>query len=186
MYPALLLVLLVLGGCRATGAQLPTSTSSGKPFATRLAGIENLAQINEVLYRGSQPSAAGIRELSARGIKTVVNLRGSNAERADVEHAGMRSLHIAMQANLFGSEPPTDEQVRLFFTTVLDPAHQPVFFHCAYGKDRTGTLAALWRIEIDGWTPEEAIEEMQAFGYHDYFDDLIEFVRNYVPRGFDR
>ncbi len=68
----------------------------------------------------------------------------------------------------------------------LDPKNQPGFFHCARGKDRTGTFAALWRIEVDGWTPDEAIEEMQAFGYHNYFDNLIAFVRDYKPRGFKR
>ena len=60
------------------------------------------------------------------------------------------SVEIPIQADVFGSEPPTDEQVREFFTVVLDPARQPVFFHCAHGKDRTGTMAALYRIEVDG------------------------------------
>jgi hypothetical protein len=45
-------------------------------------------------------------------------------------------------------------------------------------------MAALWRIERNGWTPAEAIEEMQAFGYHDYYEDLIAFVRAYRPRGY--
>ncbi len=44
-------------------------------------------------------------------------------------------------------------------------------------------MAALSRIEIDGWT-KEAIEEMKAFGYHTYDRDLIDCVRNYQPRGF--
>ncbi|MCE9592606.1 MAG: tyrosine-protein phosphatase [Planctomycetes bacterium] len=181
---ALLLVLLALGGCRAIDAPLATSTASGKPFAKRLEGLENFAQIDEFLYRGSQPDAADFRELAGLGIKTVISLR-SYRESDDVEAAGMTLVQIPMQADLFGSEPPTDEQVRLFFTTVLDPTKRPVFFHCERGKDRTGTMAALWRIERNGWTPDEAIEEMRAFGYHDYFEDLIEFVRNYEPRGFD-
>jgi hypothetical protein len=64
-----------------------------------------------------------------------------------------------------------------------DPAAQPVFFHCRHGKDRTGTMAALYRIEVDGWTNEEAIEEMLAFGYHTIYQDLIDYVRAYEPRG---
>ena len=173
-----------LWSCRATEGLL-TTTSTGKPLARRLVGFESVAQIEVFLYRGSQLDASGLRELHERGIKTVISLRSHHAEREEVEAAGMTAVHIPMQADLLGSEPPTDEQIRSFFRTVLDPARQPVFFHCAHGKDRTGTLAALWRIEMNGWTPSEAIEEMQAFGYHDFFEDLIEFVRNYEPRGFD-
>ncbi len=161
-----------------------TRTSSGKPFAQRLQGLGNFAQIEPFLYRGAQPDAAGLRELEERGIKTIVSLRHRESVREDIVSAGMNLVEIPIRADVFGSEPPTDEEIRRFFETVLDPAMQPVFFHCAHGQDRTGTMAALWRIERNGWTPEEAIEEMHAFGYHDYFDDLIEFVRAYRPRGF--
>ena len=42
-----------------------------------------------------------------------------------------------------------------------------------------GTMAALYRIEVDGWSPSEAIEEMLAFGYHTYYESLINCVRDY-------
>ena len=67
---------------------------------------------------------------------------------------------------------------------MLDPAKRPVFVHCALGSDRTGTMMALYRIEADGWTNDEAIREMERFGFHDYYSDLRRFVRDYRPRGF--
>ena len=45
-------------------------------------------------------------------------------------------------------------------------------------------MAAIYRIEREGWTNEEAIEEMRAFGCHHIYRDLIGFVRSYSPRGF--
>jgi protein tyrosine/serine phosphatase len=180
-------LLLLLGACcSAEKPAPPIATSTGKPFAQRLTGIENLARINSTLYRGAQPDAAGLRVLQELGVKTVISFRGYHAEKKEVEAAGMTAIQIPVQADLFGSEPPTDEQLKLFFETTLDAAKLPVFFHCAHGKDRTGTLGALWRIEIDGWTNAEAIEEMQAFGYHDIYKDLIEYVRAYKPRGFKK
>jgi tyrosine-protein phosphatase SIW14 len=178
--------LLAFAACCSAEKPPGTSTSSGKPFAKRLQGAENLAQICPGLYRGAQPDAAGFKTLKDLGVKTVISFRSYHSEKKDVEACGMTAVQIPVQADVFGSEPPTDEQIRLFFTTALDPAKQPVYFHCAHGKDRTGTLGALWRIEIDGWTPAEAIEEMQAFGYHDIYQDLIEFVRGYKPRGFKK
>ena len=179
-------LILLLGACCASEKPPGTSTSTGKPFAARMEGVENLARITPTLYRGAQPDAAGFTKLKEMGIKTVISFRSYHTEKKDVEAAGMTAVQIPVQADVFGSTPPTDEQIRLFFTTALDPAKQPVYFHCAHGKDRTGTIGALWRIEVDGWTNAEAIEEMQAFGYHDIYKDLIEFVRGYKPRGFKK
>ena len=84
----------------------------------------------------------------------------------------------------FGSVPPTDDELKKFFEVVLDPARQPVYVHCAFGKDRTGTMCALYRLEVDGWTADEVLQEMQSFGYHDIYHDLVNFVKAYKPRGF--
>lgn len=164
-------------------------TSTRKPLAERIPGVpglENLARMHAGLYRGAQPEAEGFQQLKARGIKTVINLRAWHSEDEEVRNQGMTPVRIKLQADVRGSEPPTEEQIRLFFEIVLDPARQPVYFHCALGKDRTGMMAALYRIEVDGWTPEEAIEEMQAFGYNDLWRDLIDFVKRYKPRGYKR
>jgi protein tyrosine/serine phosphatase len=145
--------------------------------------LPNLARISETLYRGGQPDEEDFDRLRELGVRTVVDLRLHHDETEEARRAGFATERIPLQAGLLGSTPPTEAQVRRFFEIVLDPERQPVFFHCAHGKDRTGTMAALYRIEVDGWTSDEAVEEMQAFGYHDYFRDLIQFVRRYRPRG---
>jgi hypothetical protein len=40
-------------------------------------------------------------------------------------------------------------------------------------------------MEMEGWTLEEAIDEMMAFGFHDYYADLMKYVRSYKPRGYN-
>ena len=52
------------------------------------------------------------------------------------------------------------------------------------GKDRTGTLCALYRMEQESWSNEDAEAELHAFGYHTVYDDLVGFVREYEPRGY--
>lgn len=155
-------------------------------FAARIAdgaGLENAARVSPVLYRGAQPDEEGYERLRELGVKTVVSLRRFHSTREQTEAAGLGYLRLPIYAAI-GSEPPSDEQVRRFFATVLDPDRQPVYVHCKYGSDRTGVMAALYRIECDGWSNDDAIREMQAFGYHDVYRDLIEFVRDYEPRGF--
>lgn len=165
----------------------PPPARSGRTFAERIEpgpGLSNVAKVAPDVYRGAQPSAEGFKALKDMGVKTVIGFRSHHSTRKDVEALGMSSVELPLQADVIGSTPPSEDQVRTFFETVLDPARRPVYFHCAHGKDRTGTMAALYRIEVDGWTPEEAVEEMQAFGYHDNYKDLINYVRSYRSKGF--
>jgi protein tyrosine/serine phosphatase len=185
----LLLAGLLSAGCGAGGEEpKPTATTTQKPFAQRIVGVsglENFARVNATLYRGAQPTEEGFRQLRAMGVKTVIDFRSHHSTKAQVEAAGMTALEIPLKADL-GSVPPSDEELRAFFKAVLDPARQPVYIHCAFGKDRTGTMAAVYRLEIDGWTPEEAMQEMEAFGYHNIYRDLVNFIKVYKPRGFGK
>lgn len=180
----LLAATLAVAGC--SGGVPPTITTTGRHMAERIEGVpglHNFARIDEHLYRGAQPTAEGYRKLKELGVKTVINFRSNHDYKTEVEAAGLSYISLPVQADLFGSEPPTEEQTKAFFDVVLDPACRPVYFHCMGGKDRTGTLCALYRMEMQGWTTDEAIEEMQAFGFHDNYVDLMTYVRGYKPRG---
>jgi tyrosine-protein phosphatase SIW14 len=187
---ALLLAgLLAVPGCGG-GEDKPTltSTTTQKPFAQRLpgvAGLENFARVNPNLYRGAQPTEDGFRQLKSMGVKTVVGLRSNHSTKKEVEAAGLTSVELPLRADL-ESVPPTDAELKKFFDVVLDPSRQPCYFHCAFGKDRTGTMGAIYRMEIDGWTPDEALQEMDSFGYHTYYKDFAQFVRDYKPRGYGK
>ena len=57
-------------------AQAPSSKRSSllaQPIT--LEGVSNLYKVSDDLYRSGQPTAAGLRNLEAMGIKTVLNLR---------------------------------------------------------------------------------------------------------------
>jgi len=178
-------VVLLLAAC---SCGRPAGPAPGAPpFATPAPelGIPNAARLSEGVYRGAQPDAAGMRTLREKGFRTLVTFRTGHSEAKEAAAEGLAVVEIPIEANI-ESEPPTEEQVKRFFEVVLDPARRPVYFHCAYGKDRTGTMAAIYRIEVDGWTPEQAMAEMDHFGFRDWYRDLDQFVRDYRPRGFGR
>jgi protein tyrosine phosphatase (PTP) superfamily phosphohydrolase (DUF442 family) len=160
-------------------------TSTGKCCAEKVVvkGLDNFGRCNKGLCRGAQPDAAGYAWLKEQGFKTVVNFRTwhNDDEAEAIRKLGLTPLNISLQADVRGSEPPTDAQLKEFFEIVLDPKNQPVYIHCAHGKDRTGTMAALYRMEVDGWTADEAIEEMRAFGYNTIWQDLVDYVKKYKP-----
>jgi tyrosine-protein phosphatase SIW14 len=165
-----------------------TGTTTQKAMAQRLpglAGLENFARVNPNFYRGAQPTEEGYKQLRAMGVKTTISFRSHHDTTRIAKAAGLDAVEMPIQADL-ESVPPSDEEIRKFFDIVLEPARQPCYIHCAFGKDRTGTMAALYRMEIDGWTADEALQEMQTFGYHTYYLDFARFIRDYKPRGYGK
>ena len=72
-----------------------------------------------------------------------------------------------------------DEEVIDFLKVATDPARWPVFVHCQHGADRTGTMYAIYRIAIEGWSKEDAIGEMTEgeFGFHSVWYNLITYIQ---------
>ncbi len=154
-----------------------------KVFAEKIEGfpgVKNLGKINENLYRGAQPTFGGLKNLKELGIKTIINLRTMHGEREECEELGLRYYHLRMK---FWDEPEA-ELVEEFMEIVTDPENQPALFHCSKGSDRTGTMAALYRIIHEGWQIEDVLGEMEYFGYHDILDDLKDYVENFDVEGF--
>jgi len=142
-------------------------------------GLGNLFKVTDGLYRGRQPSARGIRELKKMGIKTILSLRSSHSDRAIIDDAGLtgqfRYIRIPMKP-----DDPQDDAIVTFLKIVTRTGNQPVLVHCAHGADRTGWICAAYRMVVEGWPKEEAIDEMinGGFGFHTVFVELPEHLKN--------
>ena len=125
--------------------------------------IKNFGCLNEAFYRGAQPKDQDYTDLAALGVKTVIDLQRDNktGERAQVEAAGMKFFRIGMSDR----ERPSAEQAELFLKIVNDPANQPIFVHCAGGRHRTGAMTAIYRITHDGWSADQAYQEMKNYDF---------------------
>jgi protein tyrosine phosphatase (PTP) superfamily phosphohydrolase (DUF442 family) len=144
-----------------------------------LPGVENLHRVSATLYRGAQPTKQGLDELRRLGVKTVVSLRAFHGERAMVAAAGLGYERVS-----FKFWHPEDEDLRRFLAIASDPARQPVFVHCQRGADRTGTATAVYRVCVEGWSREDAIDEMVNGGYafEPRFVQLKKYLRGFDPK----
>jgi len=140
-----------------------------------LPGVPNLHKVSDVLYRGAQPTAEGMQQLEKLGIKTVVSLRSFHSDRGEIEGTALAYEHIFMK-----TWHPEDEEVIRFLQIVTDPNRTPVFVHCQRGADRTGTMCAIYRVAVQGWSKNEAIGEMTkgGFGFYEGWQNLIKYILN--------
>jgi len=167
-------VLLLAGGL-VLGSEASTNRPAAWAQPVKLAGAPNLHKLDDTLYRSAQPTAEGMRNLERLGIKTVVNLRSFHSDRDEIKGTDLAYEHLYVKA----WHPERKEVVR-FLRTATDPKRGPVLVHCLHGADRTGTMCALYRIVVQGWTQEAAIDEMTrgGYGFHAIWKNLPDWIES--------
>jgi len=159
------------------------ATFTATPATSSLRGITNFGQVTPALYRGGQPTSEGYRELKQMGIDTVVSFRHEKGENTlelrAVEALGMRFVSLPWNA----WDDPTDQQVSQFLGLLGANKRSKVYVHCQQGRDRTGTMVAIYRVAVEHWCPASAVAEMKAYHYHHFFFPQLEtYVENFPQR----
>ena len=124
--------------------------------------IKNFGRIDQN-YRGARPRHDDYEYLSSLGVKCVIDLerRSGASEKQYVEKAGMKFYRIPLS----DTDKPNNQEIEEFLKIVNDPNNQPFYLHCHAGRDRTGAMAAIYRIAHDGWNADKAYAEMKQFHY---------------------
>ena len=121
----------------------------------------------------------GLEQLKARGVKTIISLRHNHSqvlwEEREAKSLGMNFKLLSLD----GLHKPRSKTVKEFLQVAEDPANQPVFVHCQWGLDRTGTLIAIYRQEIQKWSAQKAYDEMVDLGFETKYVWLADAVFDY-------
>jgi tyrosine-protein phosphatase SIW14 len=132
------------------------------------------------IYRGARPGDQGLDFLAEMGIKTEIDLQGGDdigplsnpgeskadilEERAAAIADGIQFINVPL-SSLNPDFDDQDQKIGQILNLISDPANQPVFFHCFHGEDRTGVVAALYRVIYQGCTEAQAHAEMIRDGH---------------------
>jgi protein tyrosine phosphatase (PTP) superfamily phosphohydrolase (DUF442 family) len=163
------------------GAATASDSSKAAPAEKlKKPGLPNLGCIHEMLYRGGQPEKEGYTQLKQLGVDIVVNLRegheGHKEEKAALESLGIRYVAIPWA----GLDYPKNKDVATFLRLLRDNPDKRIFVHCRRGAERTGVMVAAYRMAFQGWTPEQALEEMEQFKFSGFwFRHLKRYVRSF-------
>lgn len=162
--------------CRGPGTN-EAATSEARPanWAQKIdvRGVKNCYLVTTNLYRGAQPTAEGMAQLKALGVKTIINLRAFHSDKDEVAGTGLKSER-------FHTTPWHGDikDVVRFLKIVTDTNNLPAFVHCQRGADRTGMMCAMYRVVVCRWTKEAAIDEMEngGFGFYPRWKNLVRLV----------
>jgi protein tyrosine/serine phosphatase len=180
-YGVLVLGALLLASCATRPATAP-SHSWAQPCDDCIAGVANFGKVSDVLWRGAQPTPEGYRALENAGVKTVISLRGDHDDYDDFVELGGAPVKFKYLRIPMDSWQPDKAQVVLLLKVLErllnDPAGQPVFVHCAAGKDRTGYALAAYRMVFEGWPANDAVQEMFDYRFNARLIRLPEFLQS--------
>lgn len=142
----------------AVAASPPAKQVVGQHLKAR--GIPNFGEVTPTLYRGGLPSKEGFKTLARMGIAIVINTSRSKREEKLVKRLGMSYVTIPWHCPF-----PRDELFARFLKITQENRGSKIFVHCRLGDDRTGMMIAAYRMGVQHWSAEEAMQEMHEFGY---------------------
>lgn len=163
--------LAVLLLCAASGLAFADRPDQwAEPIAN--AALPNLHRVTATIYRSAQPLEGAQDALAELGIKSVISLRWS-ADKA-VLLPDVNRIHAPIE-----SWDVDHHEVMRALKALVDPANQPVLLHCRHGADRTGTVIAAYRMIVEDWSAEGAIDEMRdgGYNYHALWTNMIRYLR---------
>ena len=137
-----------------------------------------------MLYRSGQPRGLGLAWVKHSGIRTLINLRnphsdGTPEEKAFAAENGLNFYNFSIGS----SHEDIAQTVERFLAIVDDKSNWPILVHCSRGKERSGVLSAVFRIEYDLWSNDQALQETYRLGLEEGHMPIPEnFINNYRAR----
>jgi tyrosine-protein phosphatase SIW14 len=144
-------------------------------------GVHNFIQVNDGIFRGAEPSPDGLIDLRALNVSTIIDLRekgeGTEQERKIAQGLGMKYINIPLKP----FSAPSQAQVEYVLSLLQQQKAGKIFVHCHYGKDRTGTVIACYRIEHEGWSNARALSEAKQDGLRRLEPGMKNFILHFAP-----
>ena len=154
----------VRAGPREWTTRLPVARKHSMATRQKRAGIPDFAEevTSPTSIAEDRPNLKAMEGLKEMGVDIVVDMRGggNKHEKAEVTKLGMQYVSIPWHCPF-----PSDKLFARFLKLMQDNPRKKVFVHCRLGDDRTGMAVAAYRIADEGWSADEAMNEMKAFGF---------------------
>lgn len=154
LLPALSLAFMALFTTVHAQAEELTPIRSAE-WAQPVGNQYNLYQMSPTLYRSALPDSSAVPVLEKLKIGTVINFLPESDSKW-LKSTGIKQVQLTYRTNHVD-----DSDVLAALRAIQDAeGNGPVLMHCKHGSDRTGLMAAMYRVVVQGWSKEEALSEM--------------------------
>lgn len=127
----------------------------------------NRHRLGRQAWRSAQPAPHQLRAIAAKGVRTVVNLRGQRVCGAYwLEEQACARLGLKLENFQVRSRAAPSKEEVLGARDLLQRIEYPVLLHCKSGADRAGLMSALYLIVREGLSVSEARQQLAfRFGH---------------------
>ncbi|MFJ4496204.1 phosphatase domain-containing protein [Pseudomonas atacamensis] len=171
-FPALCFSLVaLLHGIAARAADATPSRPA--EWAQPVEAQFNLFRMSPTLYRSALPSPSAVPLLNDLHVVTVINFL-PDADSDWLSAPGIKQVQLPYRTN----HVDDSDVLKALRAIQSAEADGPVLMHCKHGSDRTGLMAAMYRVVVQGWSKEQALKEMTEGGFGDsqHFHDSVRYV----------
>lgn len=166
-----LFILFALAFC--TSFSFAEVTVRPQAWATPVNAEANLFQITPTLFRSEQLITDDLPLIKQLDIKTVISFRAFHSDEKHLKGQPVNLIRIPIMTwNI------SDKQVAEALWQIEQSQKEgAVLIHCMHGADRTGLIAAMYRIIYQNWDIDEAKRELMegGYGYHSMWKNIEGF-----------
>jgi protein tyrosine/serine phosphatase len=146
-------------------------------------GDLEVIQVTPNIFRGPRPK--NLRELFRKKVQRIINLESGVVDyftdddyEASLPIAVNRGVEY-MEVDLSNIFPPSRKKIESILEVLRADPTKRTFIHCMAGKDRTGFVCAVIRMQLCGWGYRRAVNEMIEMGQHWRYRWWIRFLKKY-------
>jgi protein tyrosine/serine phosphatase len=138
--------------------------------------VENLHRVTPVFYRSAQFSQDYVAQLQKLGIKTVISFRAFNSDDKLLMGSGIGIARIPINT----WDIDDDEVVQALKALRQAEREEPFLIYCQHGADRTGLISALYLVLYQGWSKEQALDEVKedGYGFHSLWRNIPRYMND--------
>ena len=150
-----------------------TATARPTEWAQPVEVQYNLFQMSPTLYRSALPDDGAVPLLKNLKVATVINFL-PEADGNWLTDPSITQVQLPYRTN----HVDDSDVLKTLRAIQTAEASGPVLMHCKHGSDRTGLMAAMYRVVVQGWSKEDALSEMTqgGFGESGHYRDSVRYV----------